>query len=173
MRLVAGQPPTRGGSAGRGRTVRLYHRVVTSRAALPLAVVAALALVAPALAVAASPSAWAKAANKICTQANADIDKIKEPKTAKEFAAATEQAVAIGARQTKALAKLPRSAAEASAIGRYIAAENELVGIVRQLIAAVQASDEKQGTALISRGDAVRAPAKAIARKLGAPACAE
>lgn len=147
---------------------------MTKRTVFPLlVVVAGLALAAPSLALAAAPSAWVKAANKICAQANADTDKIKEPKTAKEFITATGQAIAIGVRQTNALAKLPRPAAEAAAIGRYIASQNELVGIAHQLMAAVKANDEQKVTALIARGDAVRAPAKAIVRKLGAPACAE
>jgi len=139
---------------------------------LPLGVVAAFALAAPSLALAASPSAWAKAADRICAKANADTDRIKEPKTAKEFVTATEQAIAIGIRQTNALAKLPRPAAQAAAIGRYIAAENELVGIANQLVAALKANDEKKLTALMARGDAVRNPAKALVRRLGAPACA-
>ena len=140
---------------------------------MPLGVVAAFALAAPSLALAASPSAWAKAADRICAKANADTDRIKEPKTAKEFVTATEQAIAIGVRQTNALAKLPRPAAEAAAIGRYIAAQNVLVGIAGQLIAALKANDAKKGTALLKQGEAVRDPAKALVGRLGAPACAE
>ena len=138
--------------------------------ALSLAVAGALALAAPSFA--ASASDWSKSANKICATANAELDRIQQPKTTPELIAASEKFLEIGKRQTGDLAKLKRPSADAAAIGKVVGIYQQQVGLVEGLIAALRKNDQKQVKALVNQGDALAVTAAKLVKGLGAAECA-
>jgi len=133
--------------------------------------VAALALAAPSLA--ASPSEWAKSADKICARANAEIDKIPQPTSTKTLVAGSEKILEIGKRQTSDLAKLRRPSGDASAIAKLIGYYEQQVGIVKGLIDALKHDDKAKVQKLIGQGDELDDKADSLVTKLGAKKCAE
>lgn len=142
------------------------------RTAFPLAVVVAVALVAPSLAVAAPPSAWAKAADALCVKANADVRKLPAPKTAKQRIAAIEKSIAIGQRLTRALAKLPRPAAEAAEIAKLIGVYKQTVVLLRNVVKALRANDQARADKEMARANVLGRSFSISATKLNALRCA-
>ena len=136
-----------------------------------LVAVGALAFAAPSFA--ASPSEWAKSADKICAKANAEIEKIAEPTSAKTLIAGTEKVLEIGKRQTSDLAKLKRPSGDASAIAKLIGYYEQQAGVVRSLIDAVKREDKAKLQKLVEQGDELDDKADSLVKKLGAKRCAE
>ncbi len=138
--------------------------------ALSLAVAGALAFAAPSFA--ASASDWSKSADKICARANAELDKIPQPKSTLELIAASERFLEVGKRQTDELAKLKRPSADAAAIGRVVGIYEQEGGLVKGLIAALRKNDQKTIKTLGTQGDALSVKAAGIIKGLGAAKCA-
>lgn len=143
---------------------------MTRLAITSLVAVGALALAAPSFA--ASPSEWAKSADKICAKANADVAKLPQPTSTKSLIASTEKFLEIGKRQTSDIAKLKRPAADAAAIAKLVGYYEKQVGVVKGLLDALKHNDLTKAQKLITQGDALDASAKSLVKKLGAKTCA-
>jgi hypothetical protein len=147
---------------------------MTTRAALSVVIaVAVAALVLTASSFAASPSAWAKSADAICAKHNKEVDKIPAPKTLEQLATSTEKLLAIGIREMNDIAALDRPAADKANIAKLLGYYGQQVAIVKRLIAAVKASDQKKMNAVVAEGNALDAKLKAVEKKLGAVGCAK
>ncbi len=146
-----------------------YDPGMTRLIALSFVAVGALAFAAPSFA--ASPSEWAKSADKICARANAELDKIPQPTTVALLIRASEKFQEVGKRQADDLAKLKRPSGDAAAIGKVVDSYEQQVGLVKGLIAALKKNDQKKVKALVTQGDALAVVAAKIVKGLGAANC--
>ena len=135
-----------------------------------LGVLAMAAPLAPA-AGAASPSAWATAANAICTDAGHRIQDVPRPAADAALAKATQKVLDIIVRQNGRLAKLPRPARDAASIASLLGYYAVQADAIKGIIAGLKKGDLKAVEAMTARGNAVNTKASPLARKLGATSC--
>jgi len=159
------EPDPRAAPSGATYDPGMTRLIITS-----LVAVGALALAAPTFA--ASPSEWAKSADKICAKAKSDIDKIAKPTSTKELISSSEKIMKIGKSQTKDLKKLKRPSGDAAAIEKLIGYYEQQVDVVKDLIDAVKHEDKSKLEKTIKKGDELNKSAESLATKLGAKKCA-
>jgi hypothetical protein len=148
---------------------------MTRRAALPVVVgtLGALAAAVPLASAAggAGPSAWATAANAICSKAGDRIQDVPRGSSLAEIAKGTQKVLGIILRQNGDLAKLPRPARDAASIATLLGYYAQQADVVRGIIVGLKKGDQGAANAMIAKGDAVNTKATALARKLGATDC--
>lgn len=134
---------------------------------------ASLAAVAAGASTAGAATSWAKQANAICDQIEAEIDKIPEPETLAEIAVLLPKIHALGKRERDRIAALPRPVAQRARIVAYVKGFDPVLRIVKQMITPARRGDAKAFDALVDRGNRLASVNDARGRALGARSCAD
>ena len=146
--------------------------MVSYRALVVAVLLAALFVVAAATAAAPTKSGWAKAANSACAVENTQVRSL--PKVTSQTFIADLKAIAKYATQlVNRLVAIPRPSSEAAPIAAMIAkleAQNRLV--LGTAIPAAQHGDAATANRALARVGTLGDQSTALARRLGATACA-
>jgi hypothetical protein len=131
----------------------------------------AVGLVAAAPALAAPASTWSKAVNAICVQAHQAAEGLNEPLSRSELIVNVQKLVTISTRQVKAIARLPRPAAQAATIARTVTLWNQEVALQKKLVAALRRNDVAAQTRLVRQDGNLGEQIARLETKLGVTEC--